>query len=382
MYPPQRSGVRATMIHDLVPLHHPEWTTPRTRAMHSAKYRNAAATCDVVFVNSTYTGNDVAELLHVPQERIELAPPGVSSYFRPEGERADLGRPYVLTVATLEPRKNLETLLAAHRLLDDDLLLAVAGPPGWGPEVELERAGVRGLGYVTTRSWRGSTAAPRPSSSPPGSRASESPSSRRWRAARRRSSPRTRRWTTRAAARRSGSTPIRPRRSRRESRRRSAGAVSSSRLGSTMRARFTWEATGRGFPGGLPETLGTMRVGVDISAAGADAGGHGALPPRAAAATAPPGRSRAARLRRIGAGRPPLSGTRPGTRSACRDARAGQGSISCTVRRFAAPFRAARTARRHRLRPRDPALPGGVQPLDAHLQPLLRPPGRRAPLRG
>ncbi len=162
MYPPQRSGVRATMIHDLVPLHHPEWTTPRTRAMHSAKYRNAAATCDVVFVNSTYTGNDVAELLHVPQERIELAPPGVSSHFRPEGERADLGQPYVLTVATLEPRKNLETLLAAHRLLDGDLLLAVAGPPGWGPEVELERAGVRGLGYVTdeelARLYRGAEA--------------------------------------------------------------------------------------------------------------------------------------------------------------------------------------------------------------------------------
>ncbi|HEX5029665.1 MAG TPA: hypothetical protein VFV56_12695, partial [Gaiellaceae bacterium] len=52
MYPPQRAGVRATTIHDLVPLHHPEWTTARTRSMHSAKYRNAAATCDVIFVNS------------------------------------------------------------------------------------------------------------------------------------------------------------------------------------------------------------------------------------------------------------------------------------------------------------------------------------------
>jgi len=162
MYPPQRGGVRATMIHDLVPLRHPEWTTPRTLAMHSAKYRNAAATCDVIFVNSSYTQNDVTELLGVPEERIELAPPGVASDFRPDGERADLGRPYILTVATLEPRKNLETLLAAHRLLDLDLLLAVAGPPGWGPEVELEREGVRGLGYVTdaelARLYRGAEA--------------------------------------------------------------------------------------------------------------------------------------------------------------------------------------------------------------------------------
>jgi glycosyltransferase involved in cell wall biosynthesis len=162
MYPPQREGVRATMIHDLVPLRHPEWTTPRTRAMHSAKYRNAAASCDVIFANSSYTAHDVAELLRVPEERIELAPPGVSAGFAPDGERADLGRPYVLTVATLEPRKNLETLLAAHRLLELDLLLAVSGPPGWGPEVELERKAVRGLGYVSdeelARLYRGAEA--------------------------------------------------------------------------------------------------------------------------------------------------------------------------------------------------------------------------------
>lgn len=162
MYPPQRAGVRATMIHDLVPLRHPEWTTPRTRAMHSAKYVNAAATCDVVFVNATYTGREVTDLLHVPEERIELAPPGVDGRYSPEGERADLGGPYLLAVATLEPRKNLETLLAAHRLLDSDLLLAVAGPPGWGPQVDLRGGRVRELGYVSddelARLYRGAEA--------------------------------------------------------------------------------------------------------------------------------------------------------------------------------------------------------------------------------
>jgi glycosyltransferase involved in cell wall biosynthesis len=148
MYPPQRAGVRATMIHDLVPLRFPEWTTRRTRTMHSAKYRNAARTCDVVFVNSRYTGSDVVEQLAVPQERVRLAPPGVDPRFRPDGDRADLGRPYLLTVATLEPRKNLETLLRAHRLLGPERLLAVAGPPGWGPAPDLERDGATALGYV------------------------------------------------------------------------------------------------------------------------------------------------------------------------------------------------------------------------------------------
>ena len=60
MYPPQRSGVRATTIHDLVPLRFPEWTTKRTRSCTARKYANAARTCDVIFVNSEFTGGDEA----------------------------------------------------------------------------------------------------------------------------------------------------------------------------------------------------------------------------------------------------------------------------------------------------------------------------------
>ena len=68
--------------------------------------------------------------------------------FSADGERADLGRPYVLTVATLEPRKNLETLLAAHELMRDGLALAVVGAAGWGAQPALDRDGVIRLGYV------------------------------------------------------------------------------------------------------------------------------------------------------------------------------------------------------------------------------------------
>jgi glycosyltransferase involved in cell wall biosynthesis len=148
MYPPQRAGLRATVIHDLVPLRFPEWTHARTRRMHGAKYRNAARTCDVVFTNSEYTAHDVETILRIPRERLHVAVPGIDSSFAPEGERADLGVRYALTVATLEPRKNLATLLDAHALLDDGLALAVVGGEGWGPQPQLDRAGVRRLGFV------------------------------------------------------------------------------------------------------------------------------------------------------------------------------------------------------------------------------------------
>ena len=84
--PPQRGGIRSTMIHDLVPLRFPEWVTPRTRSMHGYKYSRTGE-CDLVFVNSSYTGRDVEELLHVPAERIRVAAPGVSAAYTPEGPR-------------------------------------------------------------------------------------------------------------------------------------------------------------------------------------------------------------------------------------------------------------------------------------------------------
>src|SRR5260370_6176874 len=117
------------MVHDLVPVHFPEWVHARTRRMHGAKYRNAARSCDVVIVNSRFTGDDVAETFGVPRERIHVAYPGVDPGFTPEGERLQLGRPYALTVATLEPRKNLARLVEAHRPPAGRPPLAVAGAP-------------------------------------------------------------------------------------------------------------------------------------------------------------------------------------------------------------------------------------------------------------
>jgi alpha-1,3-rhamnosyl/mannosyltransferase len=148
MYPPQRGGLRSTMVHDLVPLHFPQWVHPRTHRMHGAKYRHTARACDLVFTNSRFTADDVHETLGVPHERLRVAYPGVEPEFSPEGVRTELGRPYALTVATLEPRKNLETLLAAHRLLGDDFALAVAGGSGWGKQPELAVPGVIPLGYT------------------------------------------------------------------------------------------------------------------------------------------------------------------------------------------------------------------------------------------
>jgi glycosyltransferase involved in cell wall biosynthesis len=154
MYPPQRGGIRATTVHDLVPLRYRELVHPRTYRMHKAKLQNAIRTCDLIFANSNFTANDLSDLLGFPRDRVHVAYPGISFGFKPDGPRAELGSPYVLTVATLEPRKNLGRLLEAFRVLrlkHPDLLLAVAGavPPRGTPEsASLVGEGVRLLGFV------------------------------------------------------------------------------------------------------------------------------------------------------------------------------------------------------------------------------------------
>ena len=113
--------------------------------MHSAKYRDAR-NCDTVFVNSEYTRGDVIRTLQLDPARVHVAAPGVDAWFGPDGDRADLGAPYVLTVATLEPRKNLQVLVDAQRLLNGRLLLAVVGGAGWGKQPLLDAPGIRLLG--------------------------------------------------------------------------------------------------------------------------------------------------------------------------------------------------------------------------------------------
>jgi glycosyltransferase involved in cell wall biosynthesis len=115
MYPRQRGGLRATVIHDLIPLRFPEWVHPRTRRQNLAKYAHAAATCDVIVTISSFTADDIAERLGFPRERIVVAYPGVDERFTPEAPHHD--GDYVLMLAPNDPRKNHAALASAVELV-------------------------------------------------------------------------------------------------------------------------------------------------------------------------------------------------------------------------------------------------------------------------
>jgi len=122
----------------------------------------------VIFANSAFTADDTAVTLGFPRERIVVAHPGIGTEYEPDGPDAGRDRPYMLTVATLEPRKNLGTLVDAWALLEDTgLALAVAGGAGWGEQPQLDRRGVVRLGRVgddeLARLYRGASVVVYPS---------------------------------------------------------------------------------------------------------------------------------------------------------------------------------------------------------------------------
>ncbi|HOT90476.1 MAG TPA: glycosyltransferase family 1 protein [Anaerolineae bacterium] len=142
--PPLKRTTRAFLtVHDLSFLRYPETFPPKLRTYLAKAVPRSVARADHIFADSEATRRDLIELLHVPPAQVTTLYSGVTPRFNPhpaEGERAHLqarygigARPYILTVGTVQPRKNYIRLmeacdpLAARRPLD----LVIVGRPAW-----------------------------------------------------------------------------------------------------------------------------------------------------------------------------------------------------------------------------------------------------------
>jgi glycosyltransferase involved in cell wall biosynthesis len=142
--PPLRQGKTVVTIHDLSFLRYPEGAEPKLRRYLSSVVPRAVSRADLVLGDSENTRNDIIEFLSVPPGKVEVLYPGVDEIFRVvEDERVlsevsslyGLDFPYILTVGTVEPRKNLILLLDAYAALrkasDVPHKLVIAGGKGW-----------------------------------------------------------------------------------------------------------------------------------------------------------------------------------------------------------------------------------------------------------
>ncbi|HWF15951.1 MAG TPA: glycosyltransferase family 1 protein [Acidimicrobiales bacterium] len=129
-------------VHDVAWHRHPEATTPRGRRWHEAALRRARDSGASLVVPSRLVAADLVAF-GVDEARITIVGGGTDHLAPPDEDataavlrRAGVVGEYLLTVGTLEPRKNLDRLVQAFRLVRPSLPepwpLVIVGPTGWG----------------------------------------------------------------------------------------------------------------------------------------------------------------------------------------------------------------------------------------------------------
>ncbi len=150
---PKRPKITAT-IHDLTCWLMPELHTAANVRADAAFAEHTLKRADGLIAVSENTRQDAIRILGIAPEKIVTIHSGVpEEYF--DAKAGEVAKPYVLFVGTIEPRKNLDTLLDAWSGMRfaEAFDLVIAGPPGWSSDRVMARleqgvAGVRYLGYV------------------------------------------------------------------------------------------------------------------------------------------------------------------------------------------------------------------------------------------
>ncbi len=150
LWPGRRTPPAVVVVHDAVPWTHPETLTPRGVAWHRRAITAAARTAALVVVPTQAVADELAR--SVDLQDVLVVGEGVTADLDlpadADARAAALALPerYLLTVATLEPRKGLDVLLAALGTPGaPDLPLLCAGQPGWGDQDPLALAAAAGL---------------------------------------------------------------------------------------------------------------------------------------------------------------------------------------------------------------------------------------------
>lgn len=159
-------GTRArhlVTLHDIAPLLVPQCFPLKHRLVVRALLSRVATQAHRVIVPSQAVQRDVAQHLRIPAQRIIVIPEGCEARFTPEDDpmrqqalrqRYRLPPAYLLFVGTLEPRKNLPTLLRAFARVrqtvrsDPALHLVLAGAYGWREPTLAQQVQALGLEQV------------------------------------------------------------------------------------------------------------------------------------------------------------------------------------------------------------------------------------------
>lgn len=140
---PLAIGRQVLTVHDLASIDHPEWFDTRFAAWYRSITPLLARRVSRLITVSEFSKSRLLELTGIPESRIAVIPNGVDHRFhpRPDDEISRMRRKtgimskaYLLSLSSLEPRKNLPNLLKAWHLsatrLPSDVWLVIAGAKG------------------------------------------------------------------------------------------------------------------------------------------------------------------------------------------------------------------------------------------------------------
>lgn len=161
---PPTKAKKITTIHDLVIYKYPEVSDPNIITTQKKRLSWVKKECDYIIADSFSTKADIVNILKISPEKIEVIYPGVDDSFKIEQrdkiekvkQKYNIAGDYILSVGTIEPRKNLKKVLDAfeyfsnHSLvtsLNKPIELVLVGKSGWGEDIELPRY-ARKVGYV------------------------------------------------------------------------------------------------------------------------------------------------------------------------------------------------------------------------------------------
>ncbi len=145
MIPQAFGGPTVVTVNDLSWHHHPEYHPQDRLDWIARNLRRTLADATRFVAISRFTAGALAQELGVDPARIDIVPLAAGAQFAPmtaEQAAATLtahelrDRGYVLSVSTLEPRKNFDRLVAAHLALPEavrrQVPLVIVGGSGWG----------------------------------------------------------------------------------------------------------------------------------------------------------------------------------------------------------------------------------------------------------
>jgi glycosyltransferase involved in cell wall biosynthesis len=141
------AGARpVVMVHDLIPIHHPEYCSPQAEERHVRRMRQIVDHAAHVITNSQTTAREFGDYAvgtgRSPPPTTAI-PLGLQHAFLGQPGPVVAARPYFVCVGTIEARKNLAFLLALWRRLEERLgpsapRLVIVGRRGWENEAVID----------------------------------------------------------------------------------------------------------------------------------------------------------------------------------------------------------------------------------------------------